>query len=711
VTAKQTSSGVGALWRAFGVRQADDTSDGQLLQEFLARRDDRAFAVLVRRHGSMVFAVCHRVLGNIDDAEDAFQAVFLVLARRAASLLSRPVLGDWLHGVARRTALNARRSAARRRAKEQRMARPESQSPEPRNDWLPLLDEELCRLPKKYRQPIVLCDLEGRTRTEAARQLGIPEGTVATRRARALSLLVKRLTRRGVVTSSATLSALLVGKASPGTASLVVAATLLAETCGLPARSESGIISLSESGIISLNVSRLTEGVLKAMLFSRIKKVVSAILVTSLIAFGAGLLGYRSAFGQAPGQDPRGARLSLTPETVSRLGIRTVEALPRGGNPKVVREIGTLNYDNERLFSVRTRFPGEVTVLADVKDGQVTRPPRYGDKVKEGQLLAVLTSRELGERKAAFVDALWKLHLSQEKLAWMHNLWKEGSLPNATLERGKQQVQNDSNEVLTAERTLRMWKLSDEELMELRREVEQIRKDSGKRDSKKEALWARVEIRSPADGTIVEKNVNVHDMVDPTNSPPLFKVGDSRLLQIHVRFPNEHLPWIRDTLKSGKKLTWEIRFPSEPNAPPLELNIRQLIPQGPDIIPVLIGNLDNKEGKYLVGEFVTATIPLPRREPKTPRPTLEVSVPASALVEQAGATFVLIQTDPKQLDFEARRVVVIRRGSDTVHLSARLTAEQERQGFQVVRPGEQVATAGAIALKAMLDDRTAKHER
>src|SRR6202043_3788048 len=106
-----------------------------------------AFAALVRRHGPMVLAVCQRILGNASDAEDAFQATFLVLVRKAASLISRRVLGDWLHGVARRTALNARRLAARRHAKEQQMARPEAQGDDVRDDWLPLLDEALSRLP------------------------------------------------------------------------------------------------------------------------------------------------------------------------------------------------------------------------------------------------------------------------------------------------------------------------------------------------------------------------------------------------------------------------------------------------------------------------------------------------------------------------------------------------------------------------------------
>src|SRR5262249_32845029 len=142
--------------------------DGQLLERFLLERDEAAFTALVHRLGPMVLGVCRRILGNEADAEDAFQATFVVLSRKAATLTERPVLGDWLQGVARRTALKARSAAACRRVKEMATARPEALAEETRNDWLPLLDRELSRLPEKYRLVVVLCDLEGKTRQEAA---------------------------------------------------------------------------------------------------------------------------------------------------------------------------------------------------------------------------------------------------------------------------------------------------------------------------------------------------------------------------------------------------------------------------------------------------------------------------------------------------------------------------------------------------------------
>src|SRR4051794_21714745 len=155
-------------------------TDAQLLECFLTARDEAAFAALVRRHGPMVLGVCRRVLRHDHDAEDAFQAAFLVLARRAATIRQRELLGNWLYGVAYRAALEVR---ARRRPRERQV----SDMPEPRvadgadvgAELRPVLDEELNRLPEKFRVAVVLCDLEGRTRREAARQLGIPEGTLS----------------------------------------------------------------------------------------------------------------------------------------------------------------------------------------------------------------------------------------------------------------------------------------------------------------------------------------------------------------------------------------------------------------------------------------------------------------------------------------------------------------------------------------------------
>lgn len=198
-------------------------NDGELLRRFLARHDEAAFEALVRRHGPMVLAVCRRALGSSADAEDAFQATFLVLLRKAAGLVPRPILGDWLHGVARRIALKARAAIALRRDREGTAARLQRSPESERNDWLPWLDQEVGRLPTKYRLPLILCDLEGRTRGEAARALNWPEGTVAGYLARGRAMLARRLLRRASALGGAVTGGLTEGEALALPARLIAA--------------------------------------------------------------------------------------------------------------------------------------------------------------------------------------------------------------------------------------------------------------------------------------------------------------------------------------------------------------------------------------------------------------------------------------------------------------------------------------------------------
>ena len=164
------------LRRAALLDRGDAPSDAHLLESFLRCHDEAAFEGLLRRHGPMVFGVCRRVLGNRADAEDAFQATFLVLVRKAAAIRPRELVGSWLWGVAYRTALKARAMNMRRRTRE-RLATEMGRSDDSQEDWvseelLGRLDEALGRLPESYRVPVVLCELEGRSRKEAAGLLG-----------------------------------------------------------------------------------------------------------------------------------------------------------------------------------------------------------------------------------------------------------------------------------------------------------------------------------------------------------------------------------------------------------------------------------------------------------------------------------------------------------------------------------------------------------
>src|SRR5215831_16543290 len=178
--------------------------DVDLLGRFVDSRDGFAFEALMRRHASMVWNVCRRVLQDDAHAEDAFQAVFLTLVRKAHTIGRRASVAGWLHKVAYRVALEARRQVARRVAREvpvmdHHLTRPGDDAA--CRELRSVLDEEVCRLPEKYRAPVVLCYLQGRSNAEAARQLGCPSGTVVTRLAWARRRLRQRLTQRGLSAS------------------------------------------------------------------------------------------------------------------------------------------------------------------------------------------------------------------------------------------------------------------------------------------------------------------------------------------------------------------------------------------------------------------------------------------------------------------------------------------------------------------------------
>src|SRR5215471_16797345 len=186
-------------------------TDGQLLERFANRRDGEAFAQLVHRHGPLVLGVCRQMLRQEQDAEDAFQATFLVLSRKARSIRRAEALPNWLYGVATRLATRMKAAALRRRKREVALVERPSSEPAPEGelgDLGPILYEEIGHLPDKYRIPFVLCYLEGKTNEETAQQLGCPHGTVFSRLARARERLRNRLKRRGVVVSSAALAAM-----------------------------------------------------------------------------------------------------------------------------------------------------------------------------------------------------------------------------------------------------------------------------------------------------------------------------------------------------------------------------------------------------------------------------------------------------------------------------------------------------------------------
>jgi RNA polymerase sigma factor (sigma-70 family) len=277
--------------RLVAAESGGDSTDRQLLQRFAGQREEAAFAALVQRHGPMVLGVCRRILHDPHDADDAFQATFLVLARKAGSLANPEKLANWLYGVACRTAARAKAEAARRRMRERQFtdmppaeARPNGA--ESYQELRPVLDEELQRLPDRYRAPLVLCYLEGKTYAEAAQVLGWAEGTVSGRLARAREVLRGRLTRRGLTLSAGAFAAALSQSAAPAAVPPALADTT--------ARAATLFAAAAGAGIVSAPAAALAEGVLQTMFVTRRKIVAVLALLSSLLATGAGLFAYHA---------------------------------------------------------------------------------------------------------------------------------------------------------------------------------------------------------------------------------------------------------------------------------------------------------------------------------------------------------------------------------------------------------------------------------
>jgi RNA polymerase sigma factor (sigma-70 family) len=319
----------------------DAAGDAELLDRFVRGRDEAAFELLVWRHGSLVYNVCRRVLRDAHDAEDAFQATFLVLARKAESVGRGEALAGWLYRVAYRAALRARSRAG---------PAPAADLPEPAaapseealwRDLRPVLDEEIGRLPEKYRLPVVLCYLSGLTTEEAARRLGIPRGTVLSRLAWARERLRGRLSLRGVTLSAALLGALLGRAASLAPAAAVKAAAraALSFVAGQPTAASAGAVLIME-------------GVLRDMVMNRIKNGLLVVVCLAVVGLGVGLWVARTATAEpterkreeaarqaVPAEPPGGKEEVRAPEAPRPIGVweRTVVGKDGGSLTLTIR--------------------------------------------------------------------------------------------------------------------------------------------------------------------------------------------------------------------------------------------------------------------------------------------------------------------------------------------------------------------------------------
>jgi RNA polymerase sigma factor (sigma-70 family) len=296
--------------------------DGQLLERYLTYRDETAFETLVDLHGPMVLGLCRRVLRDPRDIEDAFQATFLVLVRKAPAIRDRGLLSSWLYGVAYRVARRARSQTLRRRGRETTVADlvvTEGPKTSDRLEVDPVLDQELNRLPEKYRVPLILCYYRGRTHDQAADELRCPVGTVRSRLARGRDLLKKRLTRRGFAPSA---MAAILGSGPTLPAKLLIEAvppSLISAT--VKAVFGFGSAQTIQAGAIATSALALAQGVLTTMKIAQLKWIGLFILATSLSAGGVVAVSYAATPLQEAATDKDSAAV-VVPEPQEKADLR-----------------------------------------------------------------------------------------------------------------------------------------------------------------------------------------------------------------------------------------------------------------------------------------------------------------------------------------------------------------------------------------------------
>jgi RNA polymerase sigma factor (sigma-70 family) len=438
---RQTSEVIQHLRRAVLLQEGAGLTDGQLLKEYIRRREEAALAALVRRHGPMVWGVCRRVLCNYHDAEDAFQATFLVFVRKAASIASPELLANWLYGVAHQTALKARATTAKRRARERQVG----EMPEPAgterdiwNDLQPLLDQELSRLPDMYRVAIVLCDLGGKTRKEAARQLGVPEGTLAARLVRGRKELARRLARHGLTVSGGVLAGVLAQQ----TASAAVPPSVVCSTIRAANLFAAG--QAASAGGISVKAIALTEGVLKTMFLSKLKVATIVVLGVGLLGIGLGIYPSRAAAPPEgkqevapavgapvkeegkPAREGQGERKIGLPKGLPP--VQVVVSLTKEGNLVVESEHGMPMPVRGVGAAIRLVQPqGHMKLCYGVQDVQVL--DTKGKEVGKTELAELLKEETVAVASFGQVDPLHLRILKEGTLAFILPLPPAGGMP------------------------------------------------------------------------------------------------------------------------------------------------------------------------------------------------------------------------------------------------------------------------------------------
>jgi cobalt-zinc-cadmium efflux system membrane fusion protein len=404
----------------------------------------------------------------------------------------------------------------------------------------------------------------------------------------------------------------------------------------------------------------------------------------------------------------------VVPEPVRKaLGIEAVAPAEPPTRTRPLTMPGTTQLDPTRVARVKTRFNAEVMELGQVDEHPLTGGPtvsrdiRPGDTVRKGGVLAVVWSADVGGKKSDIVDALVQLRLDEKRLEQREEGYRNGSVPEDTLNQTRRDVLSDRNALDRAERTLRTWNVPEDEIKAARDEAEQASLRGGKRDKEKERLWARSAIVAPRDGTIVERNVGQGEFV-ADNTVNLFVIADVGRMQVLAYPPEDALPTLLALPPDRKRWTIETVGLSATEGPIDEIGYLL----DPNMHTAVVkGYIPNPDGRVRAGQFASASVELP------PPPDV-VEVPLTALVDDGKLSFLFVQPDPAKPQFTLRRVIVTHRFDRTAFVKSKLTPkdtertpEQVKKGIpaaEPLRPGERYLTTGALELRAALEDLLSK---
>jgi cobalt-zinc-cadmium efflux system membrane fusion protein len=373
---------------------------------------------------------------------------------------------------------------------------------------------------------------------------------------------------------------------------------------------------------------------------------------------------------------------------------------------------GSLAFDPNLLGRVQSRFSGELIAIAPSTEpvtgpkGQTAKEQTlsYGNRVAKDQLMAIVWSKELGEKKSELVDWHVKLALDDKNLKELEDLFQRGATPYANYRAAQIAVSTDLNNIARVRRTLDVWKVKPEEIKEIEEEAKRILLSKNIQDlnqiKSSHDKWARVEVRAPFDGIIVEKNLAIGSMVDPTQD--LFRVADMRKLAVFANAYEEDQRLLQDMQAQLRPalVPWRVFLTSDPDKTSLSSDGIERI--GYIVDPtqrtnLVIGKVDNKDDRLRVGNSVTALVAVPA-------PPDVVSIPATALVEDGDDSVVFVQPDPKKLVYVMKRVFVVQRFNGQAYVLSKLTDKQKKAGLMELHPGEWLVASAVVQLKAGLEE-------